>query len=63
MMAQFFTGVAPEYHPPSTSMAAVVVLGNFTVALVAVLTAYLAHSEPGYFISPSAAVDSTKKKK
>jgi len=63
MMSQFFSGVAPEYHPPSSNMAVVVVLGNFTVALVAVLTAYLVHTETGYFISPSSTAAIKKKGK
>ena len=58
-MAQFLPGVAPEFHPPS-SMANAVVLGNFMVALVAVLTAYIVHTERNFFMRPVAVA--TKKR-
>ena len=48
-MAQFFTGIATKYHPPGY-MHIVVVVANGMVALVGVLTAYLVHSEPEYFM-------------
>ena len=61
MLAQFMPGVEPKFHPPTSVMSVLVLISNLTVALVAILTAYLVRTNPAFFVRSS--VSATTKRK